>query len=57
MNLKVNFFATLYNREPTRKDSCFGINDAIEESNNQGMAYTTTQGTRDDWNAIVENTK
>lgn len=57
MNLKVNFFAQIYNREPTRKESCFGINDAFEESDNQGMAYTTTEGSRNDWNAIVENTE
>lgn len=57
MNLKANFFASVYQREQVRTDACFGINDAFEESenNDKGMAYTTIDGTREGWNAIVEN--
>ena len=55
MNLKVNFFASVYQKERVRTDACFGINDAIEELSYQGVAYTTINGTCKDWNAIVEN--
>ena len=55
MNFKVNFFASIYNRETARNDINFGINDAIEEKDHQGMAYTTTDKNNEGWNAVVDN--
>ena len=55
MALKVNFFATIYQRELPRRDSVFGINDGVQQNGIESMAYTTTNDTEKPWNAVVEN--
>ena len=51
----VDFFAEEYQKEAPRRDSFFGINDGIEEGDNEGYAYTTTTGDASVWNAVVIN--
>lgn len=51
---KIDFFSKDIFREASRTDTLFGINDAIEEGNIKGKAYTTTSEDRR-WNATVEN--
>ena len=55
MALKVNFFASIYQREQPRKDSEFGINDGVQKNGEEGIAYTTTDDSKKPWNAVVEN--
>lgn len=55
MALKVDFFASDYQREQPRKDSCFGINDGVQQNGEEDAAYTTTDDAEKPWNAVVEN--
>lgn len=57
MNLKVNFFASEYQRENPRNESLFGINDGVHQNQEEGVAYTTTDEEHKPWNAVVENNK
>lgn len=54
MALKVDFFASIYQREQPHRDSVFGINDGVQQ-NGDAMAYTTTDNAEKPWNAIVCN--
>jgi len=45
----VDFFDEKYRMEEARNDELFGLNDG------NPCAYTTTDGVKEDWNAIVEN--
>ncbi len=51
---EIDFFAADIFREEPRTDNIFGINDAIQEGDHNGMAYTTTD-TDNKWNATVKN--
>lgn len=51
---EIDFFSKDIFRESPRTDSLFGINDAIEEGEKEGRAYTTTSKEKK-WNATVEN--
>lgn len=53
----VDFFSECLFSEPARTDSLFGINDGVQEGQGNEMAYTTTEGNKEDWNALVENTR
>lgn len=53
--MKVNFFASVYQREQPRKDLVFGVNDVNQQSGRQGMAYSTTDEGDKPWNACVNN--
>lgn len=55
MDLKINFFASVYKREQPRKDFLFGVNDGIQQNGDQGMAYTSTDEGTKPWNACVYN--
>ncbi len=57
MSIKVNFFASVYQREEPRTDSEFGINDAVQQDGDEGFAYTTVENATKPWNAVVENSK
>lgn len=53
--MKVDFFASVYQREQPRKDLVFGLNDADQQNSKQGMAYSTTDEADKPWNACVNN--
>lgn len=55
MVLKVNFFAQIYQREQSRNNSEFGINDGVQQNNEESIAYTTTDDADKPWNAVVDN--
>lgn len=55
MALNVNFFAPIYQREQLRKDPVFGINDGVQQNDEESMAFTTTDDAEKPWNAVVEN--
>ena len=58
MNLpNVDFFAEVNQREQSRRDTLFGINDGIEEGDKEGYAYTTIEGEPSTWNAVAKNAK
>lgn len=52
---RVDFFSDSLFHEPARIDSFFGINDGVQEGQGNEMAYTTIEGNKEDWNALVEN--
>lgn len=55
MALKVDFFESVYMREQPRRNSVFGINDGVQESGEEGIAYTTADEAAKPWNAVVKN--
>ena len=57
MNLKVDFFASEYQREQPRQDLAFGLNDGAQQNGCQGMAYSTTDEGAKPWNAYVNNSE
>ena len=38
MDLKVNFFAPVYQREQPRKDLLFGVNDGTQQNGEESLA-------------------
>ena len=55
MDLKVNFFAPVYQREQPRKDLLFGVNDGTQQNGEESLAYTTSDEGDKPWNANVDN--
>lgn len=55
MALKVDFFSPVYQREQSRNDAIFGINDGVQQNGEEGIAYSTTDEAEKPWNAVVNN--
>lgn len=53
--MKVNFFAPIYQREQPRTNTVFGINDGVQQNDDESIAYTTTDDNEKPWNAVVNN--
>ena len=53
--MKVDFFSPVYQREQSRNDAIFGINDGVQQNGEEGIAYSTTDEAEKPWNAVVNN--